>query len=394
MKYLIEKLVRDALGALPEELRATGPVPGFVVERTRDTTHGDFATNVALQLAKAARRKPRELAQAIVAALPASELVARVEIAGPGFINFFLAPQAYQAELLRVLDAGRGYGRSTLGAGRRVMVEFVSANPTGPLHVGHGRHAAFGASLANVLDAAGYSVYREYYINDAGRQMDILAASVWLRYLECFGEQFPFPSNGYRGDYLHPIANQLVERAGRTLVRPAADVFADLPPDAPAGDKDVYIDAVIDRAKALLGAEGFRHAFELALGNILADIRDDLEEFGVRYDSWFSERSLADDGAIDHALDLLRAQRRRLREGRRAVVPRDRLRRREGPRRGARERRQDLLRLGHRLPPEQARARLRAAGRRARLGPPRLHRARARGPRRHGPAGRLPRRRA
>jgi arginyl-tRNA synthetase len=307
LKYLIEKLVRDALGALPEELRAAEPVPGFVVERTRDASHGDFATNVALQLAKAARRKPRDLAQAIVAALPASELVARVEIAGPGFINFFLAPQAYQAELLRILDAGRGYGRSTLGAGRRVMVEFVSANPTGPLHVGHGRHAAFGASLSNLLDAAGYSVYREYYINDAGRQMDILAASVWLRYLECFGEQFPFPSNGYRGDYLHPIANQLVERAGRTLVRPAAVVFADLPPDAPAGDKDAYIDAVIERARALLGAEGFRQAFDLALGNILADIRDDLEEFGVRYDSWFSERSLADDGAIDHALDLLRA---------------------------------------------------------------------------------------
>jgi arginyl-tRNA synthetase len=186
------------------------------------------------------------------------------------------------------------------------MVEFVSANPTGPLHVGHGRHAAFGASLANILDAAGYEVYREYYINDAGRQMDILAASVWLRYLESFGEQFPFPSNGYRGDYVRPIADKLVERAGRTLHKPAAEVFVGLPPDAPVGDKDAYIDAVIERARTLLGADGFRQAFELALGDILADIRDDLEEFGVRYDSWFSERSLADNGAIDHALDLLR----------------------------------------------------------------------------------------
>ena len=241
--------MQDALGALPEELRPTGPATGIVVERTRDSTHGDFATNVALQLARTAKRKPRDLAQAIVAALPASELVARVEIAGPGFINFFLAPAAYQAELARVIDDGRRYGRTAIGAGRKVMVEFVSANPTGPLHVGHGRHAAFGASLANLLDAAGFDVYREYYINDAGRQMEILAASVWLRYLESFGEQFPFPSNGYRGDYLRPIANKLIERAGRSLLKPAAVVFADLPPDAPEGDKDTYIDAVIERAK-------------------------------------------------------------------------------------------------------------------------------------------------
>ena len=307
MKYLIENLVRDALAALPEELRALDITPGSAtIERTRDATHGDFASNIAMQLAKAAKRKPRELAQAIVAALPASDLVAKVEIAGPGFINFFVSPAGYHQELLRVLDEGAAYGRSRMGAGQRVIVEFVSANPTGPLHVGHGRHAAFGATLANLLDAAGYSVHREYYINDAGRQMEILAASVWLRYLECFGEQFPFPSNGYRGDYLHPIAGKLVEVAGRTLVRPAAEIFRDLPPDAPAGDKDTYIDAVIERAKALLGEDGFRQAFKLALDDILADIRQDLEEFGVRYDEWFSERSLATNGAIDRALERLR----------------------------------------------------------------------------------------
>ena len=307
MKYLIENLVRDALAALPEELRALDITPGSAtIERTRDATHGDFASNIAMQLAKAAKRKPRELAQAIVAALPASDLVAKVEIAGPGFINFFVSPAGYHQELLRVLDEGAAYGRSRMGAGQRVIVEFVSANPTGPLHVGHGRHAAFGATLANLLDAAGYSVHREYYINDAGRQMEILAASVWLRYLECFGEQFPFPSNGYRGDYLHPIADKLVEVAGRTLVRPAAEIFRDLPPDAPAGDKDTYIDAVIERAKAMLGEDGFRQAFKLALDDILADIRQDLEEFGVRYDEWFSERSLATNGAIDRALERLR----------------------------------------------------------------------------------------
>jgi len=307
LKYLIENLVRDALAALPEELRSLDMTPGSAtIERTRDATHGDFASNIAMQLAKAAKRKPRELAQAIVAALPASDLVSKVEIAGPGFINFFVSPAGYHQELLRVLDEGAAFGRSRMGAGQRVIVEFVSANPTGPLHVGHGRHAAFGATLANLLDAAGYSVHREYYINDAGRQMEILAASVWLRYLECFGEQFPFPSNGYRGDYLHPIANKLVEVAGRSLVRPAAEVFRDLPPDAPAGDKDIYIDAVIERAKALLGEDGFRRTFKLALDDILADIRQDLEEFGVRYDEWFSERSLATNGAIDRALERLR----------------------------------------------------------------------------------------
>ena len=307
MKYLIEKLVRDALAALPDDLRpADTAQTAPIVERTRDTTHGDFATNAAMQLAKSARRKPRELAQAIIDALPASETVARVEIAGPGFVNFFLAPAAYHRELLRVLDEGSTYGRSTVGGGQRVIVEFVSANPTGPLHVGHGRHAAYGATLANLLDAVGCKVHREYYINDAGRQMDILATSVWLRYLECFGEQFPFPSNGYRGDYLHPISDKLVEHAGRSLVRPAGEVFRGLPPDAPVGDKDVYIDAVIARARELLGEAGFRLAFDLALDDILADIREDLEEFGVRYDEWFSERSLATNGAIDRALERLR----------------------------------------------------------------------------------------
>jgi len=307
LKYLIENLVRDALAALPAELRpAAAAATAPTIERARDTTHGDFATNAAMQIAKAAKRKPREVAQAIVDALPKSDLVAKVEIAGPGFINFFLAPSAYHQELLRVADQGAAYGRSQLGAGQRVLIEFVSANPTGPLHVGHGRHAAFGATLANLLDATGHKVHREYYVNDAGRQMEILAVSVWLRYLECFGEQFPFPSNGYRGDYLHPISDKLVEQVGRTLVRPAAEVFRDLPPDAPAGDKDAYIDAVISRARELLGADAFHKAFDIALKDILADIRQDLEEFGVRYDEWFSERSLSDGGAIDRALERLR----------------------------------------------------------------------------------------
>jgi arginyl-tRNA synthetase len=308
LKQLIEKIVQDAFASLPEDLRALDITQApSTVERTRDPGHGDFASNVAMQLARAAGRKPRELAQAIVDALPANELIGSVEIAGPGFINFFLAPAAYHTELCRLLDQAGAYGRSSLGAGERVIVEFVSANPTGPLHVGHGRHAAFGASVANLLDAIGYSVHREYYINDAGRQMEILAASVWLRYLECFGERFAFPSNGYRGDYIQPIADKLIEREGRSLVRAAADVFRDLPPDAPAGDKDLYIDAVIARARSLIGEDGFKKALDLALGDILADIREDLEAFGVCYDEWFSERSLTEQGAIERALERLRA---------------------------------------------------------------------------------------
>jgi len=307
LKTLIETLLRQAVERLGPQLGdVDSGAPAPVVERTRDPTHGDFASNIAMQLAKVARRKPRDLAQAIVGALPANDRVKRVEIAGPGFINFHLAPQAYHAELVRVLDLADRYGRSELGASERVLVEFVSANPTGPLHVGHGRHAAFGATLANLLEAAGFSVHREYYINDAGRQMDILAVSVWLRYLERCGEQFAFPSNGYRGDYLLPIAAQLEQVAGRALARPAAEVFAGLPPDAPAGDKDVYIDAVIERARALLGREGFRQAFDIGLRDILADIREDLAEFGVVFDRWYSEHDLAQEGAIERALDRLR----------------------------------------------------------------------------------------
>jgi len=261
-----------------------------------------------MRLAKAARQNPRKLAAELVAAIPAHDAVARVEIAGAGFINFFLHPDSYQREVGRILAAGSGYGRSMRGAGATAMVEFVSANPTGPLHVGHGRHAAYGATLANLLEATGYAVKREYYINDAGRQMEILAASTWLRYLELCGEHFAFPANGYRGDYLVAIAAQIKADHGLDLHHPAAGVFAGLPPDEPAGgDKDQYIDALIARARALLGGERFRRVLDGALDGILADIRADLAEFGVHFDTWFSERSLAEDGSVDRALAQLQS---------------------------------------------------------------------------------------
>jgi len=310
VKQIIEQLVATALAALPADLlptdlRGTRPT----VERTRDPAHGDFACNVAMQLARPARRNPRQLAQALVAVLPQSELVARVDIAGPGFINFFLSPAAYRAEIGRALEAGDAYGRGTSGAGRKAIVEFVSANPTGPLHVGHGRHAAFGATLANLLAATGCEVHREYYVNDAGRQMNILAASVWLRYLEICGESFAFPANGYRGDYVREISSRLHAAEGARLAHPSAEVFAALPPDEPAGgDKDRYIDAVVHRMQSLLGPDDFRRVFDLGLDDILADIRDDLAGFGVTYDRWYSERSLSGNGAIDRALARLRDQ--------------------------------------------------------------------------------------
>jgi arginyl-tRNA synthetase len=309
LKQELEQLLLASLGKLTGSVLPEMPAPSVVVvERTRDNQHGEFATNLALRLAKAARRNPRELAAAIVAALPASPLLARTEVAGAGFINFHLAPEAYAHELARIHALGGAYGESRLGQGERVLVEFVSANPTGPLHVGHGRQAAYGATLANILAAVGFEVAREYYINDAGRQMDILAASTWLRYLGLWGEELPFPHNGYRGDYVRPLAHKLKAAAGEELRRPAASVLAQLPQDAPAGDKEAYIDALIARARELLGAQGFGRVLELSLAEMLADIRSDLTEFGVLFDHWASERTLADSGAIDHALAVLESR--------------------------------------------------------------------------------------
>ena len=310
MKNRIEKLVNDALAALPSGTLGEAALPDPAIERSRDALHGDFATGVAMRLARAAGTNPRKLAERIVAAIPANDLVAKTEVAGPGFINFFVTPAAWRAEMSRVAAEGEGYGRGAAGAGRKAIVEFVSANPTGPLHVGHGRHAAFGATVANLLEADGWRVHREYYVNDAGRQMDILAASVWLRYLELCGETLPFPANGYRGDYVRPVAARLREARGEALRRPAAAVLAGLPADEGAGgDKDQYVDAVIARSKELLG-DAYRAVFAAALADMLADIQGDLAEFGVTFDRWYSEQDLGDGhdgGPIDRALRRLRA---------------------------------------------------------------------------------------
>ena len=316
MKLHLHTLLTQALAHLRQEgLLPDAALVDIPLERSRDRTHGDFASSLALSLAKIARCKPRDLAERLVAALPISDRLAKVEIAGPGFINFFLTPTAYHATVSDILEQGDAFGRSDRGGGRRVQVEFVSANPTGPLHVGHGRGAAFGATVANLLEAVGYQVHREYYVNDAGRQMNILAASVWLRYLEHCGEQFPFPSNGYRGEYVRAIAAELYAEQGGAYVVPAARVFADLPPDEIRdeagnpigdGDKERYIDALVERARALLGDHRYRYLFERGLNAILDDIRDDLREFGVVYDHWYSERTLEERGAVNKVINRLR----------------------------------------------------------------------------------------
>lgn len=294
MKEYLENLLNQAVqslqasGELPEELVVNGKV-----SRTRDSSHGDYAANTAMALAKPARRNPRELAQQLIDHLPASEKIGKVEIAGPGFINFYLTGDQLSNVVSTILTEGERYGHSDVGRGIRVQVEFVSANPTGPLHIGHGRGAAIGATISNLLAATGHDVQREYYVNDAGRQMDILATSVWLRYLEINGESLSFPSNGYKGEYIFDISRQLADKVGVSLVHPAATVLADVPADEPAGgDKEAHIDGLIGRSRQLLGEAAYQQVFDLALNDILGDIRADLAEFGVVYDNFFSERSL------------------------------------------------------------------------------------------------------
>lgn len=305
MKHIIANLVNDALATLPDlAAAATDLSIKSTVERTRDSSHGDFACNIAMRLAKPAKMNPREIASSIVAALDENDQVAKVEIAGPGFINFYLSPAAFHAELQTILDAGQEYGRQPRKAAPKILLEFISANPTGPLHVGHGRHAAFGASVGNLLEAAGFPVHREYYVNDAGRQMDILGASVWLRWLALNDVEVPFPQGGYRGDYIRDIAAEIDTAS---LTPPAvADVLDGLPTDAPDGDKEEYVDALIAKATSLQSEAGFDHIRQQSLELILADIKDDLTEFGVTFDTWYSEQSLTKDGRIDAALAILK----------------------------------------------------------------------------------------
>jgi arginyl-tRNA synthetase len=310
VKEHLRELVAQSLldlrrqGRLPADL----PTPEYVIERTRSREHGDYATNVALLLAKATGMKPRELAEALVANFGETQHVSKLEVAGPGFINFTISQPCRLATIRKVFEQGADYGRQPAGARESVTVEFVSANPNGPLHVGHGRGAAYGASVANLLEAAGHTVQREYYVNDAGRQMDILAVSVWLRYHELSGVNVRFPDNGYKGDYVSEIARALRAKEGDRLRHSAIEITDGLPADeGQGGDKEAHVDALIARARQLLGEADYRIVFDAGLAWCLADIRNDLVGFGVQHDNFFSERSLATDGYMQRAIEKLRA---------------------------------------------------------------------------------------
>ena len=303
IKSHIAGLFRGALASVAPDASDT-PV---LLERPKQAEHGDLACNIAMQLAKKLKTNPRQLAERLIEALRAQPAfaegyVSAVEIAGAGFINLRLSPKTKQAVVARVLAEGLAFGRAA-PTGKKVQVEFVSANPTGPLHVGHGRGAAYGASLSNLLAFCGDEVQREFYINDAGRQMDILAASVWLRYLESLGASVTFPEDGYRADYVRAIASDLAKTHGKRFERDTAT----LPQATSAEDADAALDALINHAKAVLAAD-WREVHRFALDAMLADQRDDLGAFGVVYDRWFSEQSLHDSGDIERAMKVLEAR--------------------------------------------------------------------------------------
>lgn len=308
VKTRLTTLLQNALASVAPAAADT-PV---LLERPRDPAHGDFATNLAMQLARLLKKNPREIAGQLVHELPPSDLLSKVEVAGAGFINLTLTTAAKTAVIGEVLREAEDYGRQAMGGGEKIQVEFVSANPTGPLHVGHGRGAAYGASLSNLLAFAGWDVTREYYVNDAGRQMDILAVSAWLRYLELHAVCLPFPGNAYQGDYVRAMARQIQEAHGDHYVHPAAVVQAELPelPEADRSDdeakkgREIYLDALIGRAKELLAGD-WHYIHQHVLSEQLADCRDDLEEFGVRFEVWFSEKALFDTGLVARAVDLL-----------------------------------------------------------------------------------------
>ena len=307
MKQKLQQLIHHAVqNLITQQQLALDNIPEIRIDRCKNEKHGDYAANIAMLLARPAKKNPREIAQFIVNEIGNEAGIDKMEIAGPGFINFFIHPAQQYQIIHTVLQQGERFGYNQSAMGKKLLLEFVSANPTGPLHVGHGRGAAYGNSLANVLKANGWQVDCEYYVNDAGRQMDILATSVWLRYLQQQGQPIPFPINAYRGNYIFEIV-EILDASKMTPANIEAHiVLADLPPDEDqGGDKEIYIDALIVRAKALLGDTLYQYVHDQAIDYILADIRDDLEQFRVVFDRWYSEKELMHNNRVTQCLQRL-----------------------------------------------------------------------------------------
>ncbi|MCP4272975.1 MAG: arginine--tRNA ligase [Gammaproteobacteria bacterium] len=308
MKQQLEELLNCAIEHLKSgDLLPDDFSPRFTIERTRDPSHGDLASNIALVSAKAAGKNPRQMAELILQAIPESDILKEINIAGPGFINFFLTKDSTTAIIKQIIEQDEKFGSSDDGKNKKVIVEFVSANPTGPLHVGHGRGAAYGASLSNLLSTAGWQVHREYYVNDAGRQMHILTLSVFLRYLEATGLRLNFPSNGYKGDYIQEIAFALQKTYQEQLQIDSEKLYLNITPDEgeTGGDKEKHVDDLITNAQHLLGENNYKKLFDYSLEAIRSEIQSDLCEFGVDFDNWYSEQSLNDSGAIQQAIARL-----------------------------------------------------------------------------------------
>ncbi len=302
MKKQIQELLLQSLAILEsKEIIPASNDLVIKIENSRGPEHGDFASNIAMTLAKMAKTNPRQLAQNIIDQLPDSDVLDRVEIAGPGFINFFLKQNAHQAIVVEILNKGQQFGDSDIGAKTPTLIEFVSANPTGPLHIGHGRGAAYGAAVASLLRKTGFNVSCEYYINDAGRQMDILAVSVWLRYLQLSGAEVPFPENAYQGNYIIDIAMKLYKEHAEKFVLPAEIIIALFNEE----DPELKIDGLIKYCIDNLGEENYRIVFDAGLDSILITIKNDLVGFGVEFNNWFSERSLVENNTVKQCIAKL-----------------------------------------------------------------------------------------
>lgn len=295
MKEQLQILINDSLKALLGEKVITEIPKSIRIDHSKEKDQGDFATNIALVLSKQAKCSPKILAEKILANLPVCDAIEKTEIAGPGFINFFMSQESNTSIIENIIAEGDNYGLSDTGSGQRILLEFVSANPTGPLHVGHGRGAAYGATLSNLLRAVGFEVDNEYYVNDAGRQMDILATSVYLRYINTDS----FPDNGYKGEYINSIADQIsgIEKIN-ILVGASAD-------ERDGGDKEKHIDDLISNCKKALN-DDYKVLFDVAINSILEGIKKDLSDFGVDYQKWFFEQSLIDSGLSDNTVKALK----------------------------------------------------------------------------------------